>query len=70
ILLILGTSAVVRPLSFQSINFVDTGALILSGILIWFSSVTGRRKRRLDRLDGGIMLVCWAAYMTWLIINL
>lgn len=70
ILLILGTSAVVRPLSFQSINFVDTGALILSGILIWFSSVTGRRKRRLDRLDGGIMLACWAAYMTWLIINL
>ncbi|MBR5955267.1 MAG: calcium/sodium antiporter [Bacteroidales bacterium] len=70
ILLILGSAAVVRPLSFASINFVDVGALVLSGVLILTSIWTGRKKRRLDRMDGAIMLVCWAAYMTWLIIKL
>ena len=42
---------------------------MLSAILVFTSAYTGK-KNMIDRLDGSIMLLCEAAYMTWLIINL
>lgn len=69
ILLILGCSAVVHPLQFSGINLVDMGVLMLSALLVFTSAYTGK-KDVLDRFDGSIMLLCEAAYMTWLIINL
>ena len=69
ILLILGTSAVIAPLSFQSINLIDMGALLVSAIALATSLVVGK-KNQLDRLDGSLFLLLWAAYMTYLIINL
>ncbi|MBR6305198.1 MAG: calcium/sodium antiporter [Bacteroidales bacterium] len=69
ILLILGTSAVIAPVSFQSINLIDMGALLLSAIALATSLVVGK-KNQLDRLDGALFLLIWAAYMTYLIINL
>ncbi|MBP5690220.1 MAG: calcium/sodium antiporter [Bacteroidales bacterium] len=69
ILLVLGCSAVVHPLHFGHINLVDAGVLMLSAILVFTSAYTGK-KNMIDRMDGSIMLLCEAAYMTWLIINL
>ena len=69
ILLILGCSAAVSPLHFENINFVDAGVLMLSSLLILTSAYTWR-KDSVDRVDGSLMLLCEAAYMTWLIINL
>ena len=69
ILLILGTSAVIAPLSFQSINLIDMGALLVSAIALATCLVVGK-KNQLDRLDGALFLLIWAAYMTYLIINL
>ena len=69
ILLVLGCSAAVHPLHFGHINLVDAGVLMLSAILVFTSAYTGK-KNMIDRLDGSIMLLCEAAYMTWLIINL
>lgn len=69
ILFILGGSAVIRPLSFASINFVDFGVLLLSALLVLLSTVTGRNNK-IDRFDGALFLLCEVLYMTWLIIKL
>ena len=69
ILLILGCSAVVRPLHFSGINLVDMGVLMLSALLVFTSAYTGK-KNVLDRFDGSLMLLVEACYMAWLIIKL
>lgn len=69
ILLILGCSAVVMPMNFTGMNLVDMGVLLLSTLLVFTSSYTGK-KDLLDRFDGSILLLCEAAYMAWLIVNL
>lgn len=69
LLLILGTSALITPMSFASVTLVDAGALALSAILIWTSVYTGK-KNCIDRFDGVLMLLALAAYMTWLFIKL
>lgn len=69
ILLILGTSAVIAPISFQGINFIDMGALLVSAVALVTCLFVGK-KNQLDRLDGSLFLLIWAAYMAYLIINL
>ena len=69
ILLILGCSAVVHPLQFSGITLVDMGTLMLSALLVFTSAYTGK-KDMIDRFDGTLLLLCEAAYMTWLIIQL
>lgn len=69
ILLILGGSALIHPLSFSDITFVDMGALLLSAVVLLTSCYVGK-KNMLDRLDGSMFLLIWAAYMAWLIVKL
>ena len=69
ILLILGTSAVIAPISFRGINFIDMGALLVSAVALVTCLFVGR-KNQLDRLDGSLFLLIWAAYMAYLIVNL
>jgi len=69
ILLIIGASAVVTPLSFASMNYVDLGVLMLSTILL-FSSCFVAKKDMIDRVDATFMLLSQAAYMAWLFISL
>ena len=69
ILLILGGSAIITPLSFADINLVDAGALMLSALLIFTSAFIGR-KNEIDRVDGALMLAAGIAYYTWLFIRL
>ena len=69
ILLILGGSALIHPLSFVDISYVDLGALLVSALALLGSCFVGR-KNELDRLDGSLFLLLWAAYMAYLIIKL
>lgn len=69
ILLILGCSAAITPMSLAGMNLVDMGVLLLSALLIWTSSFTGK-KDMLDRFDGVLLLLCEAGYMTWLIMTI
>ena len=69
ILLILGSSAVVTPLSLAGINPVDVAALALSAILVLVFAFTGHRDR-LDRWEGALLLAVYAAYMGWLFYSL
>ena len=77
ILLILGASALAyRPqpgspsgLSFSGMTFIDLGILLLGAILILISAYTGKG-RKMDRVEGGFFVLCFAGYMAWLLINL
>lgn len=68
ILLILGGSALIHPLSFAAISYVDAAALLVSALAIAISIYTFKRDK-LDRADGICLLILGIAYMTWLIID-
>ncbi len=69
ILLILGGSALISPLSFEHITFVDLGVLLVSALALLTAGIIGRR-RVIDRLDAALYLLIWAAYMAYLIVKL
>ena len=69
VLLILGGSALITPLSFVGISYVDLGALLVSAMALLTCCYVGKRNV-LDKLDGALFLLLWAAYMAYLIINL
>lgn len=69
LLLILGVSGLITPLSFSGMDRVDAGVLLFAGVLLVTASWTGRNNK-LDRFDGTLLLLSWAGYMSWLIYNL
>ena len=69
ILLILGGSALIHPLSFVGMNYIDLGVLLLSAVVLFTATFVGK-KDKIDRLDGSLFLAIWIAYMAWLIYNL
>lgn len=69
ILLILGTTSVVSPVKALEIKSLDYGLLLLSSVLLFlFSSVFG--KARISRIEGGILLLVYGAYITLMIYTL
>ena len=69
ILLILGGSALINPLSFTGITDIDLAALMVSALALLSACFIGK-KNQIDRLDGSLFLLLFAAYMSYLIINL
>lgn len=69
ILLILGCSAAVTPLSFAGMSWIDCTALLCSALLVLACTFTGRRDR-MDRWEGMVLLVAFVAYYIYLIIKL
>ena len=69
ILLILGASSLIAPLSFASVTIVDALALLGSMLLLLLWAYTGRRER-VDRWEGAVLLLVFGAYYYYLFINL
>ena len=69
ILLILGISSIITPLSMQGITVVDMGAMLFAAIFI-FLSVYLFKKKQLDRIEAALLLLMEAGYMWYLIANL
>jgi len=69
ILLILGGSALINPLSFGGMTYVDLGVVIAGAIFI-LASAYMFKKKQLDRFEGIILLLMEAGYMWYLIANL
>ena len=69
ILLILGGSAIISPLTMSGISYFDLITLLISSIIIWLSIFTFK-KQTLDRKDGILFLSIEFAYFLFLIINL
>ena len=69
ILLILGGSALICPLSFEGLSVVDMSTLLACALFILISAYTFR-KGKLDRIEGSVLLLMEAGYMCYLIANL
>lgn len=68
ILLILGGAALIHPLSFSGISYVDMTVLALTSLVLLISAYTFS-KGRLDRKEGVLLLLIEVLYMVWLFIN-
>lgn len=66
ILLILGLSASIHPLTMGGISAVDLLVVLLSSVLLFLTAFTFRR-RAVDRWEGALFLVIYATYIAYLI---
>ncbi len=66
ILLILGLSASIHPLTMGGISAVDLLVVLLSSVLLFLTAFTFRR-RAVDRWEGTLFLVIYATYIAYLI---
>ena len=66
ILFVIGISALIIPVVFASSFVFDCIVATLAGIVLWLCTF---RKRKLTRLGGVIMLICYAAYFVYLLIK-
>lgn len=65
---IIGTAATITPLPLGGITQTDMLTLVGASVLLWFFGlVIGDRK--ITRVEGVFMLLCYIAYTAWLIIN-
>ncbi|MCI2081680.1 MAG: calcium/sodium antiporter [Bacteroidales bacterium] len=69
ILLIVGGSALIHPLSITNVTIVDFAVLLLSQAFL-FTAAFMFKKNTIDRGDGIIYLCSYGAYLAWLICNL
>ena len=65
---IIGTAATIAPLPLGGITQTDMLTLVGASVLLWFFGlVIGDRK--ITRVEGTFMVLCFIAYNAWLIIN-
>lgn len=69
ILLILGGSALISPLSFNGMTIVDLGMVLACSLFILLSAWCFRKKS-LDRIEGLILIIMEIGYMYYLISNI
>ncbi|MCH5311849.1 MAG: calcium/sodium antiporter [Prevotella sp.] len=67
ILLILGCTSAISPMQIQGITLVDILTMGGSVMLLWLFSFT---KYKVERWEGGVLCVVFAAYMAWLLANI
>lgn len=66
IFLVLGTSAIISPLTLGDIMPADMLILLGTSILLLGTAYTFKKKQ-IDRIEGGIFILLFIAYMTWVI---
>ena len=66
ILMILGVTGMIHPMSIIGITRLDLTVMQLSIILLWIFSFT---KYTVARWEGGLLVALFLAYMTWLVIH-
>lgn len=68
ILLILGTSAAIVPLSTAAMGLVDLAVLLMSSLMLILWTVTGS-KNKLDRWEAVLMVLMYMAYIAYLFVK-
>ncbi len=69
ILLILGLSSLIRPLSTAGMGTVDLAVLLASAVAVALAAYIGKHAR-INRLEGALMLALEAGYLVWLSVTL
>lgn len=67
ILLIIGVSSMIRPLSFNVSSNIDIFVAILAPLLLFVTMFTGRKKHLLERWEGILFLVVYVFYLAFVL---
>jgi cation:H+ antiporter len=67
ILMILGITGLITPMSIHGITQVDLTMLVVSMILLWLFSFT---KYRIERWEGAILSILFIGYIVYLILQI
>jgi cation:H+ antiporter len=67
ILLVLGTSALIKPINYNTQLNIEMAILLISGILlvVFIQLNTGGLKRTISRLEGAIMMILYLCFISW-----
>ena len=66
ILMILGVTGLIQPMTITGITMVDLAMMVVSMVLLWLFSFT---KYRIQRWEGVVLTVVFVGYLSWLIVN-
>ena len=66
ILMILGITGLIAPMTIKGITNLDLAMMVISMIALWFFSYT---KYRIDRWEGAVITLGFLAYMSYLVAN-
>ena len=66
LLFVVGIAATITPVIYEAKFVVDTIVCIGSAILLWLCVL---RTKKLNRVGGAILLICYAAYFVYLMLN-
>ena len=64
ILFVVGTSALITPVAFESKFIVDSIVAVTAGLLLWIFSFRGKS---LNRVEGGLLLLGYMGYFIYLL---
>lgn len=64
ILMILGITGLIAPMTLEGITNTDLSVMVLSIVLLWLFSYT---KLRIQRWEGAVLAASFIAYVSWLI---
>jgi cation:H+ antiporter len=64
ILMILGLTGLITPMTIQGITTTDLAVMVVSMMLLWLFSFT---KYRVERWEGAVLVLAFAAYLTHLV---
>lgn len=67
VLLIIGVTGVITPLHIHGVTVIDFSVMLLSIVLLWLFSFT---KYKLERWEGGLLVMLFVAYMSYLLANI
>lgn len=66
ILFVVGTSALIIPIAFAQKFLIDCGVAVVAGLMLWLFVF---KKRNLNRRDGALMLLAYAIYFGYLMLQ-
>ena len=66
ILLILGAAGAISPMVFMTVNAIDTFILVAFSVIVGLMCM---KKKNLNKTDGIIMLILYAAYLLYIIVR-
>ena len=66
ILMILGITGLITPMTISGITVVDLSMMVISMILLWLFSFT---KYRIERWEGVLLAAIFIGYVSWLVAN-
>ena len=64
ILFVTGLTAAITPIAFRNAFIIDTGVAAFAALILWLFSL---KDRKLGRVNGVIMLLCYAAYFAFVL---